>query len=955
MIDHREIEKKWQAAWEAAKVYEMEPDERKPLLVTAAFPYVNTPLHIGHLRTYCTADLYARYMRMNGMNVLFPFALHASGTPVLAMSKRIRSKDKEIIENLKNFNVPDEEIARMEDPLYIIKFFSNRIEEGMKAAGVGVDWRRKFVSTDPIFSKMVEWQFGKLKELGYLEKGVHPVGWCTNDNGAVGQHDTLHDAHPTIDTITVINFKDQDSDATFPCATYRPETIYAVTNVFINQNHRYVIAEISGKRFYVSKDAAEALSLQLDVKVISEVQPSELLSKKAINPVTKEVVPVLPGFFVKPDFGTGVVMSVPSHAPFDYAALERLSASGYPMPKMEYRKIIGLDKKDAQAKSATAKPEDQEQAGIDVPSLAYLKVLDIDANADEDLLEEATKLIYREESRWGVMLVGEHKGMEESKARELIKKELQERGDAFSIYILSNPEPIYCRCGYRVVVKVVDQWFINYGNANWKESVRSYLPSILVYPKKLRAALESASEWIDLRATERAQGLGTKFPFDKSHIIESLSDSTIYPTLYTYIHILYSNGVKPEQLLPQFFDFVLLGLSDAESVSKATGIDTLVLKKCRESAQYWYQNTSRHSGADLIYNHYIMYIYNHVAIFPKDFWPKKIIVNAMVNYEGEKMSKSLGNTVPFNEAIERFGADHLRFIEVTGSELDTNTEFSQSALSSIISKNQFLLDAVLKLESMESAELAHIDYWLYSRLNSKIRAAKEALDELLLRVAYTEIYYNSISELKWYAERGGANLLAVREFLDKVALMLAPAMPHFAEELWHAMGNTTLVVKEQWPRFNEKDISQDAEEAEKIIKATIDDISKAVSITSNISSNKGKKEKLVKIIIADEWKTPAYNLLAEKKSISEVINAQGICDDKEKLSGFASQFSKRLMALEPIIPVSAAYLTNAFNQAKDWIAGKVDARVEVEAESQSKSARASRALPNRPSIDVVWS
>ena len=54
-------------------------------------------------------------------------------------------------------------------------------------------------------------------------------------------------------------------------------------------------------------------------------------------------MPVLPGYFVKSDVGTGVVMSVPSHAPFDYVALERLKAQGYPMPKMEYRKLIEIE------------------------------------------------------------------------------------------------------------------------------------------------------------------------------------------------------------------------------------------------------------------------------------------------------------------------------------------------------------------------------------------------------------------------------------------------------------------------------------------------------------------------------------------------------------------------------------------------------------------------------------
>ena len=91
---------------------------------------------------------------------------------------------------------------------------------------------------------------------------------------------------------------------------------------------------------------------------------------------------------------------------------------------------------------------------------------------------------------------------------------------------------------------------------------------------------------------------------------------------------------------------MFLGKGDVEAVAASTGIDYTLIKKCRESFDYWYTETSRHSGPDLIFNHLTMYIFNHVAIFDKEYWPKQIVVNALVNYEGEKMSKSLGNIVP---------------------------------------------------------------------------------------------------------------------------------------------------------------------------------------------------------------------------------------------------------------------------------------------------------------------
>ena len=89
---------------------------------------------------------------------------------------------------------------------------------------------------------MVEWQFLKLKEKGLLTQGRHPVGWCPNDNNAVGQHDTKHDVQPEIEEVTAVKFKDAGSNAFFACATYRPETLYGVTNLFVNENVEYVLA-----------------------------------------------------------------------------------------------------------------------------------------------------------------------------------------------------------------------------------------------------------------------------------------------------------------------------------------------------------------------------------------------------------------------------------------------------------------------------------------------------------------------------------------------------------------------------------------------------------------------------------------------------------------------------------------------------------------------------------------
>ena len=94
----QDIESKWNRRWDEAGIYQPTCGKGEKFYLTAAFPYPNSPQHIGHGRTYTTTDIYARYMRMKGKNVLFPMAFHVTGTPILAMAKRIAEKDAEILE-----------------------------------------------------------------------------------------------------------------------------------------------------------------------------------------------------------------------------------------------------------------------------------------------------------------------------------------------------------------------------------------------------------------------------------------------------------------------------------------------------------------------------------------------------------------------------------------------------------------------------------------------------------------------------------------------------------------------------------------------------------------------------------------------------------------------------------------------------------------------------------------
>jgi len=93
-INWSEIESKWRDKWNETRDFETNPNDKQKKFITVAYPYPNSPQHIGHGRTYTIADIHARFYRMKGYNVLFPMGFHYTGTPILGMARRVESNDK---------------------------------------------------------------------------------------------------------------------------------------------------------------------------------------------------------------------------------------------------------------------------------------------------------------------------------------------------------------------------------------------------------------------------------------------------------------------------------------------------------------------------------------------------------------------------------------------------------------------------------------------------------------------------------------------------------------------------------------------------------------------------------------------------------------------------------------------------------------------------------------------
>ncbi len=936
-MNFQEIGEKWQKRWAEEKAFEPEPEEgKRKFFLTAAFPYPNSPQHIGHARTYTTTDVYARYMRMRGTNVLFPMGFHVTGTPVLAMAKRVAAKDPEILEIFeKIYRVPADVIPTLDEPKRLVDYFSREIEMGMREMGFSIDWRRKFYTYDKAFNAFIRWQFEKLKGKGYLVKGNHPVPWCPNEDNAVGAHDTKGDVDPNIDQMTAIKFELKDEPGNYLlCATFRPETIYGVTNAWINPQIKYSLVEIGGSKYWVSSAVAKSLPLQIpSMRKIGERNGSEFEGKKVLNPVTGDELPIFPASFVQPEVGTGVVMSVPAHAPYDYLALMDLKGTKWEPMIPEPKQVLELE-----GFGEFPAKEIVERMGV--------------KNQNDPKAEAATEEIYSKEAHTGKMVIEKYAGMRGVDAKERIKEEMVSAKKALMLHDVING-PVWCRCGARICVKIVaDQWFIDYGNKEWKDDVKEAFSRMNLIPEKTRPEYEYTIGWLKEKACVRAQGLGTTFPYDETKMIESLSDSTIYMAFYTVADLI--GGMDPERLNSQFFDFVFLGKGDAGAVAEEAGISEKELRAMRASFLYWYPLDSRHSAGDLIHNHLTFFVFNHVAIFPKEHWPRQIATNGFVLMEGSKMSKSLGNIMPLREAIRKYGADIVRFSVVTGAELDADSDFNEAMTEGVVARMKWMAGLVEEYSAKEGSEgkAKAIDLWLLSKLHRKMKIATKAFEKLALREISQEVFYSSVNDLRWYFKRTGSNAKIMRDFLRNWVLMMAPFTPHTCEELWVKLGGEGLVSQAKWPEFDEGKISESAELAEEVVGKTRDDV-------ENILKLIGKKPAKLCLYAAEGWKRKLYSIAREEKRF-DLAMKKAMADSELKarakdVGRVLQQLMKDVGTLRRLMLTEEQELS-ALRDAKEFFAQEFSCEVEVmmegEAVGDAQKKKAANASPMKPSIFI---
>jgi len=841
-----EIESKWQKKWAEEGVFNAEPALRKKFFITIPYPYLNGNLHAGHTRTFTIGDVVARYRRMREENVLFPMGFHVTGTPIVGLSELVKNRDPEIEKvYTEHHDIPPEVFATLTTPQAIVDYFRRESRSAMQSIGYSIDWRREFTTTDPAYKKFIEWQYYILRGLGYVSKGSHPVRWCPNDENPVEDHDILKGEEATIIDFALIKFR--FGDKILPCATLRPETVFGVTNLWVNPEVVHAVARINGETWITSQEAFEKLTFtDRSVERIGEVRGSDLIGKTVTNPLTGAEVLILPASFVDPDNGSGIVMSVPAHAPYDYLALKDLydkDLSGYGIAE-DLRKIEFI--------SLIEVPDYGEFPAVEAADELGAK------DQNDPRAEEATKLVYRREFHNGVLKerTGKYAGVAVSKIKDILLEDLIEQNIAEIFYEFSET-PVVCRCGTRCVVKMVrDQWFLNYSDPEWKGRVRDCLAGMRLIPEEIRTEFENKVDWLKDKACARRKGLGTNLPWDKEWLIESLGDSTIYMSYYILAKYV-NSGLKIDSLVPEFFDYIFLGKGDPANVADLTGIPVETVKRIRGDFMYWYPVDLRSSGKDLVANHLLFFLYHHVAIYPPSLWPKAMAVNGFVSLEGKKMSKSKGPLLTLRRAVEANGADVTRLYILSNAEhtqdADWRNDGVESTRQQVVRFYNLAREIISDQEIDDGAEPELIDRWMESMLARRIIETTEALEAVQTRRAVQSAFYHMINDLRWYQRRGGKNRL--RSVLDVWVRLMAPFTPHVCEEIWEEMagknagafGKDAYISRARWPEADPDKIDAGAEMAEDLLERTLSDVEEIIRVT-------GREPARIALFTTPEWK-----------------------------------------------------------------------------------------------------
>ncbi|KAH8677848.1 hypothetical protein BX600DRAFT_376622 [Xylariales sp. PMI_506] len=862
--------------------------------------------------------------------------------------------------------IPLQEIHLFADPQYWLQFFPPLCRRDLTSFGARIDWRRSFVTTDanPYYDAFIRWQMNRLKELDKVKFGKRYTIYSIKDAQPCMDHDRSEGEAVGPQEYTAIKLKvlewapkaEETLKGKIPAgvnvflvpATLRPETMYGQTCCFIGPKINYGIFKASETEYYLITDrAARNMAYQGIfanegvIEKVAEIQGSDIVGTLVNAPLSfhKDGVRVLPMETVLPTKGTGVVTSVPSDSPDDFATVTDLAK------KADY---YGIKKEWAELEIFPI---------IDTPSYGDLcaptlvKQLKIASPKDTKQLEEAKELAYKEGYYQGVLKVGDFKGEKVESAKPKVRQQLIGASEAFAY---SEPErKVVSRSGDDCIVALMDQWYLDYGEDAWRDQALEWVANtdgkgMNTFTNETKNSFESVLNWLNQWACARSFGLGSKLPWDPKFLVESLTDSTIYMAYYTVAHILHKDifgrekgtgNVGPEQMIDEVWDYIFCRGDLGDEVIANSKIPKETLESMRREFEYWYPLDLRVSGKDLVPNHLTFFIYVHIALFPPEYWPKGVRANGHLTLNGDKMSKSTGNFLTLHEMVAKYGADATRIALADAGDGVTDANLEEDVADNNVLRlynlREWCEEVVKDQDQLRTGDLNSFQDALFkNEMNALTAEAHKHFEATDFKLALKAGLYDLVNARDFYREACNAAGIKMHKdialrYIELQALLITVFAPHWSEYIWlEVLKKSETIQNALFPTLLPVDASLSA--AREYVRNTASNINSAESAQQKKKA-KGKeisfdpkKPKKLTVYMTDRfpaWQEKYIDLVRGAWDVSsksfkdeKAINGQiAKMGEMKKAMPFVQNLKRRLQQGEPADQVLERKL--AFDEA----------------------------------------
>jgi leucyl-tRNA synthetase len=744
----QEIEPKWQRAWRERGVMEASDDsDRPPYYNLVMFPYPSGDLHMGHMRNYVIGDLFGRYKRMRGFEVLNPFGWDAFGLPAenAAMKAGVHPRDW----TLKNIGRAKEQLAMM---------------------GVLYDWRREVTTCSPDYYRWTQWLFLLFHERGLAYRAMASVNWCPVDQTVLANEQVINGAcwrHPDVQVekrdleqwfLKITDYADSLLDdlslleawpekvrtmqanwigrsrgveVDFPVEgqpeplriyTTRPDTLFGVTFMVLAPEHPLVERVTTPEhrdlvRAYVDRARRETEIERMSTEREKTGVPTGAF---ATNPMNGERVSIWVADYVLMGYGTGAIMAVPGHDERDFAFARRF---GLPV-----RQVIAPPTEDVGARRAS-------------PSSTSDRASDGEAYVGPGVMVNSGQfdgLDWKAGSERVADWVEEH-GIGRRTTRYRLRDWLISRQRYWGC-----PIPmIHCpTCG---IVPVP----------------REQLPVEL--PERYER-LSEQPEWFQV-SCPRCGGESRR----ETDTMDTFVDSSWYFVRYT--------GAR-DQLQP----------FDPELADRWMPVDQ-------------YTGGVEHAILHLLYSRFFQKVLHNAGMMEATEPFTRLFTQGMVSRGGKVMAKSLGNGVAPDDLVAREGADAGRIYEMFIGPPEDDSEWTDEAIAGPVRFLQRVWRLALDPDSFPVPGGGADAVALRRKVHQTIRKVSEDYEGFRFNTAVAALMELS-NAMQDHLARGGDRGGEWEEAVRSLILLLHPMAPHITEELWERTGGEGLCADASWPEYD---------------------------------------------------------------------------------------------------------------------------------------------------------